>query len=248
MMLAGGADPTNCVWRRVVAYLADGFIVVLLASLVVAYFQIDLYRSGPLVRGIPTKEYNPAALPIYVAAELFFEVLCGIFLVGARGWSPGKLIMGLRVVGWDGRAPGLGRAFVRGISKGFLSGFGCFYWITGLALMNISKGHKAPPDMLAGTYVIDSSYWGRMIVESQGKVMAGPKTASRETVEMVHAQRAQQAQQVGGNVAAGVAVPKGARSTEPFYDKARDTYVVYRPKEGQWMQLDKVSGQWNPLQ
>ncbi len=238
MMLAGGADPTRVIGRRTFAVFIDGIISALFLWLVLGYFQVDLYLYTQTARG-RLREFNREALPYLLAVEFFYSVGVGVFLVGALGWTPGRLAMGLRVVKGDGFAPGLARGAVRGILRYVCNLFSCIYWLPAFAMANVTKGHRTPHDMVAGTYVIDRMYWGRQIVEVGDKVVAGGRSMSKADREAFEAQQA---------VVTGVVLPKGAKATEPFYDKQRDTYVVFSPKSGSWMQLDKMSGQWHPLQ
>lgn len=237
-VLTAGADPTNVAFRRALAFIADSILAWVIATGIVALFGFDLYVEGDRINGVATTNINPAAAPIYFAASFFYGVITSVFLVASRGWTPGKLFLGIRVVAWDGRAPGLGRAAARAVTRGLLDLFGCIYWITGYAIINISKGHKAPHDMVAGTYVIDASYYGRVIVEVGGKIGAGHHSASPDLVAKLNAEQA---------ALTGVSVPSGKRATEPFYDKARDTYVVYSQKQQSWLQLSKSSGQWEKI-
>lgn len=238
MILAAGADPTNVAFRRAVAYIIDQILVSVVAFGAVAATGQSVYVDGPVVRGIPTTEFNVRVLPLYLGVSFFYWVFTSVFLVASKGWSPGKLFMGIRIVGWDGRPVGLGKAAVRGLMSGILSQFGCLYWVAGYAIINIAKAHKGIPDMVAGTYVIDATYSGRLIMEVGGKVGAGPKSVDPETVERINAEQ---------EAITGVHVPPGKSATEPFYDKARDTYVVFSHKQNGWIMLDKNTGEWSPV-
>ncbi len=238
-MISAGADPTNVVGRRAVAFLLDSFLGFIVSAFILYLMGMTIFIAGPIVRGTQTQQVNPTAVIPFLAAYLFYELATSVVTVAKFGWTPGKLMMGVRVVGWDGHPPSIGRSFVRAILGGLLDYLQCLYWVAGFAIINISKGHRSIPDMAAGTYVIDGSYLGRQIIEVGGKIGAGARSASQEEIEAVHEELA---------ALTGVHVPPGKKATEPFYDKERDTYVVYSQKQAGWMQLDKMSGQWTMLQ
>jgi len=238
-MISAGADPTNVVGRRAVAFLLDSFLAFLVSAFILYLIGISFYIPGPIIRGSQTQQVNPAAILPYMAAYLCYALATSVVTVAKFGWTPGKLMMGVRIVGWDGHPPGLGRSFARALLRGLLDTLQCLYWVAGFAIMSISKGHKSIPDMAAGTFVIDATYLGRQIIEVGGKIGAGGRSASQEEIQAVHEELA---------ALTGVHVPPGKKATEPFYDKERDTYVVYSQKQEGWMQLDKMSGQWTSLQ
>ena len=238
MMLAAGADPTNVAFRRAVAFIIDQILVSVVAFAAVALSGQSLLVDGPVVNGVQTVEISKSVLPLQWGVSFFYYALTAVFLVASKGWTPGKLFMGIRVVGWDGRPPGLAKAAGRAAMSWFLNIFGCFYWVAGYAVINIAKGHKGLNDMVAGTYVIDATYAGRLIIQVGGKVGAGPKSVDPDVMDEIHAQQEAQT---------GVHVPHGKAATEPFYDKARDTYVVFSQKQNGWIKLDKNTGEWGPL-
>jgi uncharacterized RDD family membrane protein YckC len=81
-------------------------------------------------------------------------------LPGLTGWTPGKLITGLRVVRADSERAGMGRSLARPflwIADGFP------YFIPGLVgfiLILSTKEHRRVADYVAGTYVVDRAEVG----------------------------------------------------------------------------------------
>ena len=238
-VLSFGPDPTDVIGRRILAWIVDAVIlgaVMVLAAIL--YFQ----ASAPPEGFATTREQEAFAeafvfdlYPVWIVTGLAYA-LVRILLVGLYGWSPGKLFLGLRVVGWDGRPPGFGKAAIREFAVWLLDSFlGCFYWLVGLGFMLGSRGHRQPADFAARTYVIDSVYLGRLIMVTQGKTRVGPESV-----------RADEAEELLRS--SGLPVPPpGKRMTEPFFDKGRDTYVVYSKKEDAWMQFEKSTKSWKPL-
>jgi uncharacterized RDD family membrane protein YckC len=93
-------------WPRVAAKLID--VLVLIFPLSVAILLVRLGGGGPL--GVPE------LLIIFLFA---FSPLYTVLLEYGFGWTPGKRVMGLRVVQESGARITLGQAFVRQLSVVF---------------------------------------------------------------------------------------------------------------------------------
>jgi uncharacterized RDD family membrane protein YckC len=230
-----GPDPTDVVGRRVAAWLLDGLITY-------AGFAFVLYAFGlsksPSVRS--GTEYNNWLLGIFLTEIVYFIgvfILRGV-LVGTFGWSPGKLMLGLRVVNWDGRPPGLAKGFIRSFVDTFGQGIlGCIYDIPALFFAMNTVGHRQPADMAAQTYVVDSYYLGRLIVRRTERTAAGPPSVKREEMEQLLRDSG-----VPANF-----IPPNSKITEPFYEKSMGTYVVYNVKREAWLKFDKATKTWDPI-
>jgi uncharacterized RDD family membrane protein YckC len=237
MTVLTGPDPTDVVGRRVAAWFIDGLIGYLVSIAII--YAIGIPQS--LERNPEQVDPNQALaflLSLLVIAVVMFVIR--IILIGVYGWTPGKLIMGLRVVRYDGRPPGLGRAAVRSLVDGVGQGFlGCFYDIPALFFAMSTAGHRQPADMAANTYVIDAYYEGRLIIRQGDRVIAGPPSLHRE--EMAEALREQ-------GIPTPVFIPPDGRITEPFYDKNLDTHVVFSKKRNQWLRFDKKRDTWEPIE
>lgn len=72
-------------------------------------------------------------------------------LEGSLGWTPGKWVMGIRVVGTDLRPCGFGRALVRNLLK-FVDGF--FNFMVGILLVALTDNWQRLGDLAARTVVI----------------------------------------------------------------------------------------------
>ena len=70
---------------------------------------------------------------------------------GSSGRTPGKLLLGIRVVGTDLKPCGFGRALVRNLLK-IVDGF--FSWLVGLLLVALTDDWQRLGDMAARTIVV----------------------------------------------------------------------------------------------
>jgi len=73
-------------------------------------------------------------------------------LEGKHGATPGKWLLGIRVMGTDLQPCGFGRAFLRNILK-FVDGF--FNFLVGVMLAALSNNWQRIGDMAARTVVVD---------------------------------------------------------------------------------------------
>jgi uncharacterized RDD family membrane protein YckC len=133
---------------RLVAYLIDGVILGLLLLLPAAVSVVLSMRA---------QTNGPSAVLVIV------ELLCGlimtviaigyqVYFVGAKGATPGKRIMKLKITFPDGTWPiGFGKAFVRMIGMA-ISGMICY--IGFLMILFDKQTHRALHDKMAGTVVI----------------------------------------------------------------------------------------------
>lgn len=242
VQVSGGGDPTRCVWRRFFAWLADGLINLILLAGLLQMLGIEVARertTGTVFDFTP--EGDPQAYGAFVFGVVLIFVV-NVILVGKLGWTLGKLVLGIRVVGWDGKPPGLPKALLRGVVFGLGTSFlGCFYLVVALVTMTTTTGHRQPADYVAGTWVIDGWFKGRLLIETMNGMTAGPPAITREEAERYFEQH-------GGTKAqaAALAAP-GPKSTKPFYDKTRDTYVVWNERRSEWLQFDKDREDWVSL-
>lgn len=163
--LVDGRDPTQVVIRRCVALLVDALLLALIptvTALVVGHAEL---RKGdcpqPLPSGRDCIGLKDQVMLVDKRAFLWFAALLvllylAVFVVvqGVTGASPGKALLGIRVVRPDGTTPGGLRSFVRVVA-----------WVVdGLTLLVpialwsawLSPGHRRVGDWVAGTYVVRS--------------------------------------------------------------------------------------------
>jgi uncharacterized RDD family membrane protein YckC len=232
-------DPTAVVGRRVLAWVIDVFIDAALLIALVQLSGIDLRRRSTTGTAFDLASEGDETAWLGISLVYLAWVGVRILLVSYKGWTPGKLICGVRVAGWNGRPPGLGRGLIRGLVVGVLGAVaGCLYWIVALACMMFSKDHRQPADWAAGTWVIDAAYEGRLIMPGPRHPVAGPPSVTREEAATLLEAK---------GVDSGAVLEPGPRSTEPFYDRTRDCYVVWNERRQTWLQFDKASDQWVTL-
>ena len=86
---------------------------------------------------------GPNAVYIFALWLAYF-----VLLEGFLGWTIGKLILGMRVVNAEGRAPGLIRALIRNLLRPI------DYLLIGIILIAVSERKRRLGDLIAGTFVV----------------------------------------------------------------------------------------------
>jgi hypothetical protein len=165
--------------RRVGAWIVDGVIVLapavgLFTSDLEYLEEDDLDQSGSdfcddymdqengVCVDVGDRVYFSDGVPVAPwLVVLGIGLLIPVLLQGLKGWTPGKLLFGLRTVGEDGQPPGIGRAIIRWvlfIVDGLCAG------LVGFIVALTNKGHRRVGDMAAKTYVVGKEYAGSPIV------------------------------------------------------------------------------------
>jgi uncharacterized RDD family membrane protein YckC len=175
---ARAADPTAVMGRRVAAWVVDSIII--LAPSVALFTnelefleESDLDQSGTdfcedymdrnegVCVDVGDRVYFSDGVPVAPwAAFLGLSVLIYVLIQGLKGWTPGKLLFGIRTVAEDGRAPGIGRSAIRWL---FLIVDGLCAGLVGFIVALTSRGHRRVGDMAAKTFVVDGQYMGHPI-------------------------------------------------------------------------------------
>lgn len=157
----GDGQPTDVVGRRVGAFLIDLLITLAFNSAV--FFPLAEKRDEALDSGVyaqftlgdDTWAVTGGSATLYWLLTLGFGLLWWVVLPGLKGWTVGKRMTGIRVVGEDGRCPaGIWRNLVRQfmwIADGFPY---LIPYLTGFITSMASRGNRRVGDMVAGTYVV----------------------------------------------------------------------------------------------
>jgi uncharacterized RDD family membrane protein YckC len=136
-------------WRRACAQMIDG--AVLVGPLAVCWivmmsgFVFEDMMFSPVVM-LPTMLLSCGGM-VWVFVGLFVFAA----MEGSSGQSPGKRLMGIRVLGLDLRPIGFGRAFIRALLK-FLDGF--FGFMVGIMLVALTEKWQRIGDMAARSVVV----------------------------------------------------------------------------------------------
>jgi uncharacterized RDD family membrane protein YckC len=226
------------VWRRAGAYLIDTVLTVVVLVAVVSALDVEL-SPDPVNPGGWQYEGESSSLAVAGALPSIYLLLTSVVLQGLVGFTPGKLLTGIRLVGWDGRPPGLWRAFLHTLVLNLMLAFGALGLAVVGAFVAFNRFHRHPGDMLANTYVVDAWAQDRLMIRTAEGLRTGPPAIRREDVVAT----------LGPEEATKILSPSVAgRPTDPVFDKERGTYVVWRPKQEQWLEFDQASQQWRVLQ
>lgn len=157
-----GRDPTRVITRRAVALLVDAILVAVLPVLTV--FVIGHSRTvhecpDRLAPGRSCFAWRGNGVVVENRSILWFVAFFAVvyFLVfvvvqGRTGASPGKSLLGVRVVDHQGRKPGFFRSAVRALAWAV----DAITIVVPVALWSAwcSPGHRRVGDFLAGTFVV----------------------------------------------------------------------------------------------
>jgi len=181
---------------------------------------------------------DATAVAIALILPTIYFVCAQVVTQGLLGWTPGKLLVGIRLVGWDGRAPGLWRAFVHSIVVNvFVSVLSCIGGLILFGWCQSSKYNQHLGDLLAKTYVVDAPAMGHLMMRRPHGLERGMVSVKRDEV----------AHLIGQEKAAEILPDVVGKPTQPAFDKTRGTYVVWRPKSEQWLEFDEATQSWQPI-
>ena len=145
-------QPWECqgFWIRLVAYLLDWIAIILLAPVIGAVI-IVADPTGVLHR---ESTINPdfgffVRISIPIMAAAYNAAFVGLF-----GWTPGKLLVGIRVVDEFGNKPGWGRALGRETIGRLLS---ALFFAFGHLWVAWDKEKRGWHDKIGGTYVVKAT-------------------------------------------------------------------------------------------
>lgn len=128
-------------WIRFGAFLVDFFFIWIISAIVLTIPM--------LTTDFPFKyEMTSFSLSFYLLIWLYFWLFTGL-----KGQTPGKMLVGIKVLNRDGQVPGLRRAALREIVGKLLSALALFIGFLSMAWDEQKRGWH---DKLAGTYVVSS--------------------------------------------------------------------------------------------
>lgn len=140
-------------WLRSVALGVDAGLVAALATggatLVGMAIQVGGLFSSPSEVGLEWLETVATRLLVVLVALCYFTLF-----VGWRGQTPGKMLLGLKIIRTTGDEVGYGRALVRWIGQGMSA----LLFGLGFLMVAFSRQKRALHDKLAGTCVVRLSH------------------------------------------------------------------------------------------
>ena len=276
-------DSTAVIGKRIGAYVIDLVIAGIVAIIAFVIFADSLDTPFD-----PCGIDEAPTLCVYTDGTVFFAeggdaaaivlISIGTWLLinwvisAAAGGSPGKLMVGLRVVAQDtGELAGWGKNLVRTLLWVVDSqplGLPLVGLITGL----VSTGHRRVGDMVAKTYVVDKGSVGTP------PVVPGSTTPPVGASEFPAAPGGFSPPPPGGPVAPPVdasaplgdaiappagfaappegtppmpeatpATPEPDGISAPKWDPDRNAYIQWDPELNAWMEFDDASQSWKPI-
>jgi uncharacterized RDD family membrane protein YckC len=238
--VADGIDPTRSITRRIVAWVVDEVMMVAAIAFTVWVVPIEFVNYSP-APGVSywEPEGSTLAIAVFFLLPLAFWLGNNVALQGINGYTLGKFFLSLRTVRFDGRPPGLWRAFVRSAVLSIGLGIaGCFYAVFAYLMVSFTKGHRRAGDFLAGTFVVDALYEGHLITLTGPGAGAGPKSLYASEVS-----EAMTSSNTGRSL-----IEAQLRPNDPVFDKERDTYVVWNARQEALLAFDKQSKSWRPVE
>jgi uncharacterized RDD family membrane protein YckC len=172
--------PTKVVGRRVVAFIIDGLILgVIETALFFAFAKKDVSvgngaNAGDTIYGnfrISGTKYSIVGSDflIYLGILLVIFLIYSCLIPGLRGWTIGKLIVGIRIVREDGRFAGFWRNLVRELLW-IVDDFPYFIpYLTGFITAMVSSRNQRVGDMVAGTFVVRKDAVGQPVPPAPGQ-------------------------------------------------------------------------------
>jgi uncharacterized RDD family membrane protein YckC len=147
-----------------------------------------------------------------------------IVLQAFTGFTPGKLITGVRTVREDGRPPGFGKALVRWLLW-IVDGFPYFLPLVGFIVGGTTVGHRRVGDMVAKTFVVRAAAAGSPVIVPGLTAPPAPT----------------------GWGAPSAPVPASPPTDRPQWDEGRGTYIQWDPAQQSWMQWSEATRTWSPI-
>ena len=188
------SNPTAVVGRRIGAFLIDGLIGVTLIFVFALATFTNTELGDSFTAELQCEVINEfsndlciqAGTTVYVGTEnevaiitliwLAWVLISTMILPGITGWSPGKLVTGIRVVKADTfEKAGLGANILRGVLW-VVDAFPYVAPIVGGALL-ASKDHRRVGDRAANTLVVRADSVGRPSAPAPSAIVAPPTGA-----------------------------------------------------------------------
>lgn len=147
-------------WRRAIAYIADGFLVFLTIFTITVGYLLIAYGAdiGVFLRKPEAEQVRIAV--VFQAIGLLIYLSYFTYFIGKTGQSPGKRAMGLKVVNARGEAIGYKRALARYLLFFFyhLGLLGLLILIISAVAAAVDQQRRTLHDRICRTFVIGKEY------------------------------------------------------------------------------------------
>jgi len=160
----------------VIAYIIDSIIVSAIVSGLFLLFTKSYPKQGfknGIVLGNTRHAFASGSSnrTWWIVASAVIALLLLVVLPGLRGWTPGKALVGIRLINREGQPPGILRALLREI---LWIVDGLFVNLVGFIVALVTKANQRIGDLAAGTYVVRASATGRPIGQLVPEVAGFP--------------------------------------------------------------------------
>jgi uncharacterized RDD family membrane protein YckC len=163
--------PTRVVGQRVGALLLDlipqyGFAAILFALMAEHRPGIGTGSGQPTHLTINDHSIvGGGKVTLFLVLWLAFSFVYNACLEGTKGWTPGKLVLGIRVVDAGGQVPGVGKAAVRWV---FWFVDAIFFWVVAFVTALATRDNQRVGDLVAKTYVVRKDAAGQPVAFAAG--------------------------------------------------------------------------------
>ncbi len=210
-----------------------------------------------------------ADLTLFLLLSLALTLLLlMVIFPGWKGWSLGKLLMGLRIVQKDSlELAGFGRNITRGLLWA-VDGFP-FVPLVGLITSLCTLGNRRVGDLVAGTLVVHKSDvglssrnepfsvefskpTGATTADPVDTVWKAPDEAMRDAPVTSATYQKTPAETAASSDGETTNSHEGSKSAvlgvdAPHWDEARNTYIQWDPGLEEWMEWSESRNRWIPI-
>ncbi len=136
-------------WIRFIAYIIDSILLAIAGGILVFVTGLGI-GIGAIISGGTAEETEIVAGIFGFIINITLSLIYYVVFVGAKGQTPGKMVLGLKIIQISGEEMTYGRAFLRWIG----------YWVSflimgiGFLMIAFSREKQGLHDKIAGTYVV----------------------------------------------------------------------------------------------
>jgi uncharacterized RDD family membrane protein YckC len=170
--------PTKVVGRRVAAFVIDSILWGVILAIAWYALTSDVGPGSCVGGGVTingkchgfTSSGNRTA---WIVIDIVVTIGLFIVMQGLTGKTPGKAMVGIKVVNREGNAPGILRTLGRELM------WVVDFWIVALIAALASENNQRLGDMVAGTYVVDRNFTGAIGAPAGQPAFSAPPPPSQ---------------------------------------------------------------------